>query len=74
METFEHNFIIDYLRGCVYNFVKRGKCYRYICEKCKLYVYKCEKEDFYYYPIMSGRDMIKLNLTCNEYMIKKLLE
>lgn len=74
MEYLGHNFIIEYTKNYFKNaswlylknhmktYIKRDA----ICIKCKIYVP--------FYNSINDDGLKKINITCNEYIIKKLLE
>lgn len=77
MEDFGHNFITRDVKIKVLNehvTFKLTNIYAYVCKNCGLFVFKEKGEDFYYFPIIPYGFKINLNITCNEYLIKKLLE
>lgn len=68
MEDFGHEFIKS---G---NSLLLMDIFSYTCKKCELRVLHRKFEDFYYFPIQPGQSRKKLDMSCDEYTIKKLLE
>lgn len=61
IDTLDHEFIVD-----IYNWL--------ICTKCNLMAIELKNKIYFIIYHNNTRQWIELNLTCNEFLIKKIIE